>query len=218
MPGRPPFASSSQASFRIPRLPPSSDLDASSAVIPAFTFIWHTSICSELNNICALLSALMHTMATREEDKNKIVARLWDRFSSAVSAVTPVTTLQDFVLSFAHNEARMQQLVSLNATIRANSFALGGGGGGGGRGGGGGGSNGRSSGGGGKKLEWGDGGNELSKFCVFALDKSNGDCPQGKDCNRIWQNAPFSKLDTDAVKARVEVIQSRFMSLPKRKK
>jgi hypothetical protein len=133
----------------------------------------------------------MHTMATREGDKNMILAKLWDRFSCAVSAVTPVTTLDEFVLTIAHNEARMQQLVSLNATIRANSVVFGGGGGGGNGGGG----TGRGGGGGDKKLEKRGGGNELSKYCVYALDKSHKDCPQGKECKRIWQNVPFSKLD-----------------------
>jgi hypothetical protein len=193
--------------------PPSSDLDALSAVVPALSLVWHTSICSELNNISSRLCALMHTMATREGDKNMILAKLWDRFSCAVSAVTPVTTLDEFVLTFAHNEARMQQLVSLNATIRANSVVFGGGGGGGNGGGG----NGRGGGGGDKKLEKRGGGNELSKYCVYALDKSHKDCPQGKECKRIWQNVPFSKLDPEAVRTRVEGIRSHFTSLSKRK-
>jgi hypothetical protein len=198
--------------------PPSSDNDTLMATIPALSLLWHSSICSELNNICSRLGAQMHTMATREGDKNMILAKLWDRFSAAVSAVTPVTTLAEFVLNFAHNETRMQQLVSLNATIRANSVFLGGGGGGG-SGGGGNGRNGggRSGGGGGKKLEVGGGGNELAKYCVFALDKSHKDCPQGKECKRIWQNVPFPKLDAEAVRTRVEGIRSRFTSLSKRK-
>ena len=56
-----------------------------------------------------------------------------------------------------------------------------------------------------------------SKYCVYALDKSHKDCPQGKDCKRIWQNVPFSKLDAEAVRTRVEGIRSHFTSLSKRK-
>lgn len=186
--------------------PPTSDNDTLMAVIPALSLLWHSGICSELNNIVSRLNAQMHTMATRDEDKNKILAKLWDRFLSAVSAVTPITTLDTFVLNFAHDEQRMKDLVSLHATIRANSSAFGGGGGGGGVGGSDGGRGGM-----GGDIEGVKHG-ELSKYCIYALDKKHKDCPQGSECKRIWQNVPFARLDAEAVKARVLAIRGLFDS------
>lgn len=186
--------------------PPSSDNDTFMAVIPALTLLWHSGICSELNNVVSRVNAQMHTMATRDEDKNKILAKLWDRFLSAVSAVTPVTTLGTFVLNFAHDEQRMKDIVSLHATIRANSSTFGGGGGGGGGGGSGGGRG--DTDGGMEGVKHG----ELSKFCVYALDKNHKNCPQGTECKRIWRNVPFDDLDARAVEARVLAIRSLFDS------
>ena len=100
----------------------------------------------------------------------------------------------------------MKDLVSLHATIRANSSAFGGGGGGGGVGGSGGG-----RGGTGGDIEGVKHG-ELSKYCIYALDKKHKDCPRGSECKRIWQNVPFARLDAEAVKARVLAIRGRFDS------
>jgi len=170
--------------------PPSCDYKTLTLCMPALQLLWSADICSELSTSFAKACMLMLGASTPKEDSNRIYAVLWEVFTVAVSSVSPTTSLHEFIQSFSYDSTRMEKLVSLFATIRSNKLTRP------------------------HTLASDDGEGvppveyetSIREYCIFALNKCHMECPEGEECQRIWRDVPFSRLDAKEVKKRIRAL------------